>query len=173
MVYELPAVLSRLHSASGMSQDEAVAMIKRRTGEVIHQTAFSSYLATSDRHRVPSVTTAATLASAYGVSIEYLLGQVKDRRPIPVLLDRLNEMSLPAPIEGAAKKLAGMPAAIQRKYIAAIEAEAEACDRERRWELLSKLVPETEWRRILATVSEQEPAIAPVVASQETLFELA
>ena len=173
MKYELSTVLARLHGASGMSQEEAAAMIRGRTGETIHQTAFSSYLATSDRHRVPSVLSAAALALAYGVSVEYLLGWVKDRRPIPILLERLQELNFPVPVEGAAKKLASMPEAYQKKHVAAIEADYEACERERRWELLSKFVPEQEWRRILATVSAADQLDEIDTGTPETLFELA
>lgn len=36
--------LTKLHKDSGLSQDEAVAMICRVTGETVHQTTFSNWL---------------------------------------------------------------------------------------------------------------------------------
>lgn len=173
MKYELATVLSRLHGASGMSQEDAAAMIRRWTGEAIHQTAFSAYLATSDRHRVPSVLSAGALALAYDVSIEYLLGWVKDRRPVAALLERLRELAFPAPIEDAAKKLAAMPDAYQRKHVAAIESDFDAWQREKRWNLLAQFVPEEERRRILNTVVAGMDITEHVDSAPETLFELA
>ena len=176
MKYELANVLGGLHAASGMSQDEAVRMIQRRSGEQMHQTAFSSYLTNSDRHRVPSLLSAAALAMAYNVSIEYLMGWVKDRRPVATLLERLSELTFSPAVEGAAKRLASLPEAYQRKHIAAIEADCQAWERERRWELLSKFIPESEQRRILAIASAGADDGDPVMADtavRETLFELA
>jgi hypothetical protein len=175
MKYELPAILHRLHVASGASQEATVAMIRRKTGEGMHQTAFSHYMATDERQRVPSVVTAAAIAAAFNVSIEYLLGEVKDRRPVADLLNRVRELTFPSKVESAAKLLATMPETYQKKYLAAIEADHELLSNERRWRLVEKFLPPTELARIVASVQADDPDRdgMPSDRELETLFELA
>lgn len=160
MIYDMPNVLRQLHNASGLTQEEAVAMIKRRTGEQMHQTAFSSYMTTDTRQRIPSITTTAAIAAAYDVSIEYLLGWVQDRRPVRVLVEKLRAALLPPEIDDAARRLAEMPAEYRAKYVADINFDYRRWQNERRLLAMAKFVPDGEVERIIDAVRAEAGSVS-------------
>lgn len=167
--------LSELHNRSGQSQQAATEMIKRKTGADVHQTTFGSWLR-GDRE--PLIGAVATMAQAYNVSIEWLCGMIDDKRPVPVILDRLREVTFPADVEAAAKLLSTMPEDQRRLHIAQIEADAaERRRNEDRWQRLLRSVEMAglsidDFEDVIDTapLDEQREVVS---AAPQLLFELA
>ena len=122
--------LSRLHKNSDMSQDATVQGIHRVTGTRIIQTTFSNYL----RETEPDISVAASIAKFYNVSLEWLIGEVEDRRPVVQIIDRLNNLSFSKEVEGAAKILMEMPEDERGEIVAMI------ATRYRQWETMNSLI---------------------------------
>lgn len=96
--------LAKTHKQSGLSQQEAVEIILRRTRVRIPQSTFSTYLR-GDKE--PPVSTLAILARGLRVSADYLCGLVKDSRPVDELLKLI---SLPDDVQRVVTHLLELPA---------------------------------------------------------------
>jgi len=133
--------LSKLHEATGDSQEDVVKDFAVRTGVSVHQTTFSGYLRGA---KFPTLPVLAALADYYNVSIDYLLGRTDDERPAMALTQQVDRMSLPEGVERAARLMAQLPPEQQRRWEAIIEGEyrerEERKQNAERWERLSKLV---------------------------------
>lgn len=126
--------LLKLHNENGLSQDDAVVMIRQKTGEVIHQTTYSNWLRGK---KEPTISNLAALARAYGVSADYLAGLSDDPTPSEELSHDLQEAQLPEHVEDAAKKLTCLSEVSQDRIIAEIE---ERYRSEQRWQQIESLV---------------------------------
>lgn len=129
--------LTKLHNATDDSQEDAVKGIAARMGISIHQTTFSAYLRGV---KWPTLPVLSALADYYNVSIDYLLGKTDDSTPVPTLVKNLEQSSLPAEIESAAKMLTELPEADRGSLVAQIKAAyAEAKERQQNRETLEYL----------------------------------
>lgn len=126
--------LSELHAETDMSQDEAVAVMGRKTGENIHQTTFSNWLRGK---KEPTLSNLAALSLMYGVSIDYLAGLSRDKTPPDQLSHRIAETALPGPVQCAAKKLTQLSDVSRDRIMAEIE---ERFRSEQRWQQIESLV---------------------------------
>lgn len=162
--------LGILHEETGMSQDDIVTHMLAETGEKIHQTSYSFYLRGTKKPTYPAV---AAICRYFGVSFEWLTGQVEDRRTVKDLLRNLEEMGDSPEIRKTAKLLASLPDA-QREAItaninAAVKEQEDRKLNNERWQHLSKLVAkvdtdgslnafvDAEARRVSGDVSSKEP----------------
>lgn len=167
--------LRQLHSQSGQSQQSAVDLIKRKTGEDIHQTTFGSYVR-GDRE--PPISAVAAIAKAFNISIEWLCGMTDDKRPLSAVLLRLSELTFPADVEDAARILAQMPEKQRRVHIAAIERDhEERKENAERWKRLVRSLQATssssDVDRILLEFAPAANSRIAVEHGPDTLFELA
>jgi hypothetical protein len=165
--------LRRLHNQSGQSQQSAVDLIKRKTGEDIHQTTFGSYVR-GDRE--PPISAVVAIAKTFNTSIEWLCGMVEDNRPVAALLARLEDLSFPPDADRAAYLLAQMPENQRRVHVAAIELDYE--ERKANAELWKRLIRSVRSGDDLADVERSFfDIITPVKQTRErvaeTLFEVA
>ncbi len=133
--------LRDLHDGTGLSQEQAVEMIKKRTGLTIHQTTFSAMMRGANQPTLPLLT---ALARAYQVNLEWLSGITSERKPVDELSSRIGELSFPEEVERAAKMMAQLPAEQQSRWAAIIEGEYKEREERKqnaeRWERLSRLV---------------------------------
>lgn len=133
--------LRQIHEETALSQEQAVEMIKRRTGYAIHQTTFSAIMRGANQPTLPVLL---ALAKAYRVNLEWLAGLTVERKPVDELLTRITEMALPEDVERAAKLMALLPPEQQRRWGAIIEGEYREREERRlnaeKWEQLSRLV---------------------------------
>lgn len=165
--------LRRLHGQSGQSQQAAVDLIKRKTGEDIHQTTFGSYVR-GDRE--PPISAVVAIAKTFNISIEWLCGMVEDKRPVAAILARLDELSFPADVEQAARLLAQMPEKQRRVHISAIELDYE--ERKANAELWQRLIRSVRANGDTGDLERMLIDITPIPKQArerpvETLFELA
>lgn len=124
----------KLHNDTGLSQDDAVVMIRQKTGETVHQTTYSNWLRGK---KEPTISNLAALAQAYGVSADYLAGLSADPAPAEELSHDLQEAQLPEHVEDAAKKLTYLSDVSRDRIIAEIE---ERYRSEQRWQQIESLV---------------------------------
>jgi transcriptional regulator with XRE-family HTH domain len=133
--------LRQLHEETELSQDQAVEMIKKRTGYTIHQTTFSAIMRGANQPTLPVLL---ALAKAYRVNLEWLAGTANERTPVDELSLRVAELSLPEEVERAAKLMAQLPPEQQRRWGAIIEGEYKEREERKhnaeRWERLSRIV---------------------------------
>jgi len=133
--------LRQLHEETELSQEQAVDMVKKRTGYAIHQTTFSAIMRGANQPTLPVLL---ALAKAYRVNLEWLTGLTSERKPIDELLSRIAEMALPEDVEHAAKLMALLPPEQQLRWRAIIEGEYREREERRlnaeKWEQLSRLV---------------------------------
>ena len=122
---------------SGQSQQATVDMIERKTGTKYSQTTLSAWL----RGTMPTAEGMIDVATAFGVSVDYMAALTNDRRPVETILSRLRELTSPPDVEGAAKLLAAMPEEERGLHIAQIR--AAAAERQRNAD---------NWRRLLRSV---------------------
>lgn len=124
----------KLHNDTGLSQDEAVVMIRQKTGETVHQTTYSNWLRGK---KEPTISNLVALAQAYGVSADYLAGLTADPTPAEELSRGLHDAQLPEHVEDAAKKLTHLSGVSRDRIIAEIE---ERYRSEQRWQQIESLV---------------------------------
>lgn len=133
--------LRELHEETELSQEQAVEMIKKRTGYTIHQTTFSAMMRGANQPTLPVLL---ALAKAYRVNLEWLSGLTSERKPVDELSSRISELSFPSEVESAAKMMAQLPPEQQRRWSAIIEGEYKEREERRRntekWDQLSRLV---------------------------------
>lgn len=153
--------LRKLHEETDLSQEQAVEMIRKRTGHAIHQTTFSAMMRGANQ---PTLPTLLALARSYRVNLEWLTGLTNERKPVDELSGRIMELSFPAEVESAAKMMAQLPPEQQRRWSAIIEGEYK--EREERqqniekWNQLSRLVSLMDGTGALRTRIESETGIS-------------
>lgn len=148
--------LKLLHAESDLSQNDAVAMIERRTGMKIHQTTFSAMMRGENKPTLPIVT---ALAKAYDVSLDWLTGITIERKPATLMAGELDNAlaeikSLKSQIaetkksrsttEEISKMLLDLPDAQRERWRAVISAEHQEhvarSENEKQWREISRLV---------------------------------
>lgn len=133
--------LRELHDETELSQEQAVEMIRSRTGYTIHQTTFSAIMRGANQPTLPVLT---ALAKAYRVNLEWLVGITSERKTTDDLSARVRELTFPEGVERAARMMSQLPPEQQRRWEAIIEGEYKEREERKqnaeRWERLSKIV---------------------------------
>lgn len=133
--------LRELHAETELSQEQAVEMIKSRTGYTIHQTTFSAIMRGANQPTLPVLI---ALAKAYRVNLEWLVGLTSERKTTDDLSMKVQDLTLPEGVERAARLMAQLPPEQQRRWEAIIEGEYREREERRqnaeKWDRLSRLV---------------------------------